>query len=232
MKDWAPLLQTLDWAPLLQTLAWIGLIIYGVKNFSGQLQGLLKAIRVRIKSGSSVKAGPFKLGAVSADLNSLEKVLPRRDHAAQDYELEKVSRSDTVAQDHEDDWSDERDNIYKKKKGIFLAHVIEPSGREGQLFDVFIYLVRHTPKTFGDIEHAKSKTFDDIEHAEFFLGRQWDNKVYKETLKNGLIGISTSAYGPFLCTCRVKMKDGKDGEELRLSRYIDFEMGRVYEHNS
>lgn len=188
-----------DWVPLLQTIAWIGLIVYGAKKFSTQLQGLFKAIQTRIQSGSSFKAGPVELGE---DLKSLEK----------------IPRSDSAALSHEDDWSKERDGLYANNNGIFLAHVIEPSDKTGQLFDIFIYLVRH-----------KSKLLEDIEYAEFFLGSYWGNKVYKETLKNGLIGISTSAYGPFLCTCRVKMKNGK---EIRLNRYIDFEMGRVFGHGS
>lgn len=186
-----------NWFSLLQTLAWIGLIIFGAKSFSVQLQGLFEAIRKRILSGSSFKAGPVELGE---DLKSLETV-PRGEIP------------ESVA---EDDWSKERDGVYALNNGFFLAHVIEPSEEDGQLYDVFIYLVRH-----------KSEIFEDIEYAEFFLGQYWGNKVYIETLKRGLIGISTSAYGPFLCTCRIQMKNGI---EIRLNRYIDFEMGRFFEH--
>ncbi len=187
-----------DWVPLIQTLAWIGLIVYSVRKFAPQLSGLFEAIKQRVVSGSSFKAGPVELGQ---DLKALEKVAP----------------SNTPAQ-QEDDWSKERNGLYDKNNGLFLTHVIEPSNKRGQDFDIFIYLVRH-----------KSELFSDIEYAEFFLGSYWGNKVYKESEKNGLIGISTSAYGPFLCTCRVKMKDGK---EVRLHRYIDFEMGRLFENRS
>ncbi len=188
-----------DWIPLLQTLSWIGLIVYSVKKFSTQLQSLFDAIKQRIASGSSFKAGPVELGQ---DLKALEKVKPAI-----------VSEETKV-----DDWSKERNEIYNNNNGLFLAHVIEPSKQDGQDYDIFIYLVRH-----------KSETLADIESAEFFLGSYWGNKVYNEKEINSLIGISTSAYGPFLCTCRVKMKDGK---EIRLSRYIDFEMGRVFETKS
>ncbi|MCU7918903.1 MAG: hypothetical protein KZQ99_08450 [Candidatus Thiodiazotropha sp. (ex Dulcina madagascariensis)] len=184
-----------DWIPLLQTLAWIGLIIYGARKFSAQLEGLFGAIQKRVSSGSLFKVGPVELGE---DLKALEKVNP--------------SAAPKAAQ--EVDWSKERNGIYQENCGIFLAHVIEPSEEKGQIYDIFIYLVRH-----------KSEFFDDLEYAEFFLGEYWGNKVYRETQKNGMIGITTSAYGPFLCTCRVKMRNGK---EIRLNRYIDFEMGRVF----
>lgn len=186
--------------PLLQTLSWIALIVYSVRKFSSQLQSLFEVIKQRISSGSSFKAGPVELGE---DLKVLEKITPSK---ASGEQLQ------------EDDWSKERNEVYNNNNGLFLAHVIEPSSKRGQDFDIFIYLVRH-----------KSETLSDIEYAEFFLGSYWGNKVYKETKKDGLIGISTSAYGPFLCTCRIKMKNGS---EIRLNRYIDFEMGRVFEQSS
>lgn len=188
-----------DWVPLLQSLAWIGLILYLVHSFTSQLQQLFDAIRQRIRAGSSFRAGPVELGA---DLKNLERVSP----------------SGPDSNPPEDDWSKERDEIYRNNCGLFLAHIIEPSDEEGQEYDIFIYLIRH-----------KSQHFDDIEKAEFFLGKYWDNKIFTETPKDGLLGVATSAYGPFLCTCRVTMRDGST---VRLSRYIDFEMGRVFEGRS
>lgn len=185
-----------EWVPLFQTLAWIALIIAGAKQFRVQIQTLVDAIQRRIISGSSIKAGPFELGE---DVKALEK----------------VPQSHSPSPPTEDDWSKERNAIYQENSGLFIAHVIEPSSETGQLYDIFIYLVRH-----------KSTMLDDIESAEFFFGAYWNNRVFKETKKNGLIGISTSAYGPFLCTCRVKMKSGLI---IRLHRYIDFEMGRVFQ---
>lgn len=96
-----------------------------------------------------------------------------------------------------------------------MAHVIEPSSDPDQLYDIFIFVVRH-----------KADFWADVEYAEFFLGAHWGNRVFREEPKDGLLGISTSAYGPFLCVCRVKMKDGRS---IRLHRYVDFEMGRFFE---
>lgn len=187
-----------EWVPLFQTIAWIGLIVLSARKFSAQLESLFEAVRVRIRSGSSFKAGPVELGE---DLRALEKVNP----------------SASIGGPKESDWVKERDSIYQSNNGIFLAHVIEPSTKKGQIYDIFIFLVRH-----------KSEFFNDVEYAEFFLGSYWGNKIFRETQKNGMIGITTSAYGPLLCTCRVKLKDGK---EIRLNRYIDFEMGRAFKDN-
>lgn len=193
MKDWISALK--DWVPFFQTIAWIGLIVFGAIKFSSKLELLLEAIRQRIQTGSSFKAGPMELGK---DLRGLEK----------------VSAGTNTAEISENGWSTERDEIYRVNNGLFLAHIIEPSDTHGQEYDIFIYLVRH-----------KSSDFSDVESAEFFFGSYWENRVFKEVNKNGLIGVATSAYGPFLCTCRVLMRNGK---EIKLNRYVDFEMGRMF----
>ena len=71
-------------------------------------------------------------------------------------------------------------------------HVLVPSKKPGQKYDVYIYLIKH-----------KTTDMSDIDYAEFFFGHMWGNKVFKESGGNGRIGVSTSAYGPFLCICRV-----------------------------
>lgn len=111
-------------------------------------------------------------------------------------------------------WADARKHIYSNNRGIFLTHVIKPSGVEGQKYDTFIYLVRH-----------ESNDFSDVQYAEFFLGPYWDNLVFKAIEENnGFIGISTSAYGTFLCLCRVIFKDGS---QIKIHRYIDFEAEKM-----
>lgn len=112
-----------------------------------------------------------------------------------------------------DEWNARRNAIYVDHRNLFLTHVIRPSSKPGQTFDVFIYLIRH-----------KSDDFSDIRVAEFFLGPYWENKVFPAVESNGFIGISTSAYGTFLCICRVTFNDGS---HLYLERYIDFESQRT-----
>lgn len=111
-------------------------------------------------------------------------------------------------------WNDARNKIYENSKGIFLAHIIKPSTKKGQLYDVFIYLFRH-----------KSDDFSDVKYAEFFLGPYWNNKVFEAVEETkGFIGISTSAYGTFLCTCKVTFHDNS---QIEIHRYIDFESERM-----
>ncbi|MBI1906384.1 MAG: hypothetical protein HYS20_09155 [Rhodocyclales bacterium] len=110
-----------------------------------------------------------------------------------------------------EDWISTRTDIYKQNHGFFIAHVLEPSRSEGQEYDIFIYLIRH-----------KSKEYGDVEKAEFFFGQYWHNKVYVGSKVGDLIGVKTTAYGPFLALCRVTLKDGSS---VMLSKYIDFEMG-------
>ena len=117
-----------------------------------------------------------------------------------------------------DEWNQRRNTVYSNHRKVFLTHVCRPSSKSGQLFDVFIYLIRH-----------KSEDFSDVLAAEFFLGPHWENKVFPAVAENGFIGISTSAYGTFLCICRVTFTDRT---QLFLERYIDFEMHRTGGGNS
>lgn len=112
-----------------------------------------------------------------------------------------------------DEWNARRNGVYEKHRNMFLTHVIRPSQKPGQQFDVFIYLVRH-----------KSTDFSDVRVAEFFLGPYWENRVFPAVERDGFIGISTAAYGTFLCICRVAFSDG---QHLFLERYIDFESHRT-----
>jgi hypothetical protein len=113
----------------------------------------------------------------------------------------------------EDEWNGHRDKIYSHHRGLFLTHVLSPSSDPGQLFDVFIYLIRH-----------KSEDLSDIVQAEFFLGRYWRNTIFTVVPEDGFVGISTSAYGTFLCVCRLTFSDG---ESIYLDRYVDFETQRT-----
>ena len=193
------------YVPLAQTVLWVGLIVGAGLLFRGQIRSLVDAVRVRVQTGSSIKAGPIELGE---DLRNLERVPAASDTPSPSSKGEAADRTAEA-------WSKERDALYASTRGVFLAHVIEPSTKKGQEFDIFIYLVRH-----------KSTDFADVQFAEFFLGSNWGNRVFREEAKRGLIGISTSAYGPMLCTARVHFRDGK---VVNLHRYIDFEMGRVFD---
>ncbi|MBI4855127.1 MAG: hypothetical protein HY818_00050 [Acetobacterium woodii] len=188
------------YVPLLQTLVWPTFISILLLIFRKHAGGIVEAIRHRIEKGSSVKAGPFEIGE---DLKGLEYAKPE------------VKPPQLTVDKTAQNWDQERSKIYENNRGLFLTHVIAPSNKPKQKYDIYIYLIKH-----------KSTDFSNVEFAEFFFGHMWGSKVYKEHLNQGVIGISTSAYGPFLCTCRVHMKDKTI---IFLSRYIDFEMERLIE---
>lgn len=50
-------------APLLQTILWVGLVAGIVMRFHRPIHGLLSALQRRIEAGSTIEAGPFKLGS-------------------------------------------------------------------------------------------------------------------------------------------------------------------------
>ncbi len=118
-------------------------------------------------------------------------------------------------------WTEKRNEIYLRNRDFFLVHVLEPSKQPHQKFDIFIFLVRHE----GVLKHEGIDFSIEIDYAEFFLGKTWGNRVFKvqNEGKGKPIGLSTSAYGTFLAICRVVFKDGY---EVILDRYIDFEMGK------
>lgn len=127
--------------------------------------------------------------------------------------LQVVSESELAPAGSTDVWNLRRQVVYDKSRGVFLTHVIRPSTKPGQTFDVFIYLIRH-----------RSEDLSDVHHAEFFLGRYWGNRVFEVSPRSGFVGVATSAYGTFLCVCRVTFTDGT---QVDLDRYIDFEMQRT-----
>ena len=94
---------------------------------------------------------------------------------------------------------------------MFLAHILNPSENPDQIYDIFIYLIKH--------KHPLS-TIEEVKYVEFYFGRQWGNKIFKVNNDGGFIGVNLSAYGEFLCTCKVTLKDGSS---ILLDKYIDFE---------
>lgn len=180
--------------PLWQTLAWVILIAGLVFAFRKHLYDLAEAIRKRVERGSALKAGPFELGG---DLQKMDDIGAKTNSAP-------------IA---ETSWEEERNAMYQDSRGLFLSHVLSPSDDPEQEFDIFVFLVRH-----------KQKGFADLEYAEFFLGQHWGNKVFREQAVDDTLGIRVSAYGPFLCVCKLTFHDG---HKATITRYVDFEMGKM-----
>ena len=191
------ILKFKDFVPLFQNILWVIFLIIILVVNRKLAKDLIVSLIDRIKKGSSFRLGSFELG---------EK-LQCIDYAEQ---TEKKSGSKGTEREKN------RTGIYEKNHGMFLTHILVLSKRREYKYDIYIYLIRHSPIDQNE------KYFLDVSSAEYFFGHMWGNEVFKVKPKKGIIGISTSAYAPFLCTCIVKMKDGS---EIELYKYIDFEMG-------
>ena len=116
-------------------------------------------------------------------------------------------------------WHHARIEEYERTNGYMLVHTYRPSLKPGQLYDIFIFLVRHRKGTAG----PPKREFIEIKQAEFFFGDSWKNRKFKVENAGGLIGIRTAAWGTFLATCRITFKK-RATKPIILHRYIDFEM--------
>lgn len=116
-------------------------------------------------------------------------------------------------------WTDERAKEYQRTSNLFLVHVCKPSARPGQRYDVTIFLMRHVPGP----EPNQTEGFEDVEKAEFYFGEGWGHQVFTAYNAGSFVGVSTSAWGMFLATCRVTFK-GANKTPVILHRYVDFEM--------
>jgi hypothetical protein len=188
LRPYVPLFQSCVWPTFLGLVLWC---------FRRPIASCVETVQKRIEAGSSLKAGPIEIGE---DLQHLDYATPR-------------SPSSHAVMPEPADWVTERNNIYKDNSGLFLTHVLTPSRKSDQEYDIFIYLIRH-----------KTTDISDIQKTEFFFGHMWGNEVFTEIPKDGMVGIATSAYGPFLCVCRVHLLNG---QIIKLHRYIDFEMGKL-----
>jgi hypothetical protein len=198
-----------DYVPLFQTLAWILFILISFRIFRPQFQSLFLAVISRIRTGSGLKVGPVEL---SPDLRALRYVSSEQPTPPSTGITVEDERDLSIVEER----IKQRHSIYEKHRDLFIVHVLSPSQVKGQEYDVFIYLIRH------DGDQEKPADLSDVEKAEFFFGGSWGNRIFVGTRKGKHIGVSTSAYGSFLCTCLVTFKDG---EHAMLDRYVDFEMG-------
>ena len=139
------LIKLKDYVPFFQTFLWIVLFLVITFVFRKFINLIFTTIVDRLRQGSSFKAGPLEVG---------EKLS----------QLEYVSQNDTkIVTPSVNDREEHRVSIYKENRGFFLTHLIYPSEKTGQGWDIFIYVIRHQEKGTKDIG------FSDIKKAEFFF---------------------------------------------------------------
>lgn len=196
-----------QYLPLLQSLVWPILIVVLILKYRNQIDQMLDILLLRLKQGSSLKAGPFELG----ELGNLEYKPPPR--LRNGYATTQPSGCQG-----KEAWIKERTGVYESQQGFFLTHVLSPSEKDPDGYEVFIYLLRHQRN-----DAPGPHDLSEVVKAEFFLGHMWGDRVFEVKPEKGMVGMATSAYGPFLCVCHVHLQDGS---VIRLNRYIDFEMGK------
>lgn len=215
--NWIDFLVSLG--PVVQTAIWAGVAVAGAIWLRGPLAELANVLLGRVRDGDSITT-PWLSVEKQTELKNLDQ------KKGQELNLSNkdIPKLQAEAKEEQGDsaqwWIEQRKGIYGSSKDVFLVHAISPSTDGGfkygqAAYDIFIYLKGH-----------KGRSLDDIDYAEFFLGHYWRNEVYRETQRSGSIGIRTSAYGPFLCVCRISFSDG---HKALVSRYIDFEMGSLFD---
>jgi hypothetical protein len=111
----------------------------------------------------------------------------------------------------------EREKIYRDNRFMVLVHELTPSSKPGFKYDISIYAKRHKRRGGSD-------DIFDVVKAEFYFGKSFGGQIFTGQRKGDVIGVTTSAYGTFLCICRITFEDG---EKIMIHRFIDFEMGDV-----
>lgn len=171
-----------------------------------ELRSLIRHVAVRIRSGASIEIGSFKLGSVktvasmstapspSAELIGLEEGPLPSGVFPEDLEL-----------------ANERARYYAQTRNVMLVHKLFKPTKQGQLYDVLLYVVPHYESTLLEVIRV-----------DYFLGRYWNNSIFSSSERSLSFAIRTSAYGTFLCAAKVVFNDEAS---TVVHRYIDFEMG-------
>ncbi len=197
------------YVPLFQTLVWAIIALVVLRAFRTQIQALADALAERARNSPfKAKVGPLEFDI--GELKDLKPVSPEKPAASS------VSPADMATAEER---RKQRQAIYQQNRDLFVTHVLTPAAQPGQQYDIYIYLIRH------DGDEDVPKDLSDVVKAEFFFGSYWDNQIFTGTWAGTRLGVRTSAYGPFLCTCLVTFADGY---QAMIYRYIDFEMGQLY----
>ncbi|KAB8155147.1 hypothetical protein EZY14_004480 [Kordia sp. TARA_039_SRF] len=186
------------WENLFPDILWISFwlfLLFITKEF---IKKIITALLNRVKHGAGMKIGSFELDGL--------KVSGNNNLSNNHFE---------ISEDQNNMRGKDRANVYKLHRGAMLTHKIFKSKKDGQLYDILIYVIPN-----------KSSNLIQVKSVEYYFGKFWGHKIFTSNDRSNGFAIATSAYGPFLCTAKINFNDGKS--EL-VYRYIDFEMGNVAE---
>lgn len=189
-----------DVAAILPTLLWFIFALILLFVFKDALRELLTIVIWRVRTGSQLKVASFEIGA---------------SYVSAQGDVTKMGKGGLlqVRVDETGGRYQERKQYYEPNRKIFLVHRLAPSRDPKQLYDILIYLLPHEGATLAGVQKV-----------EYYFGRSWGDRIFTSIDRANGFPISTSAYGPFVCTAEVFFTDGAS---TMLWRYIDFEMGTV-----
>lgn len=195
-------MPTIPWQDILNilpSLLWFFLTVLALLIFRKPIRELVSIMIWRVRTGSQLKIASFEIGI------SQYYVSPSGE--------KKNDGVYEVRQDEDGYRFKERDSYYRPNRRIFMVHKITPSEKEKQLYDILIYLIPH-----------KDATLINVSKVDYYFGKYWGNSIFTSIDRANGFPISTSAYGPLVCTAEIHFSDG---EKCMTWRYIDFEMGSI-----
>jgi hypothetical protein len=183
----------------LPALLWFLLAALALFTLRREISTLFENLSWRLRTGAEVKLFSLELGQ--------SYVAQSIDGAADEMHFEHYPDKDGAR------WK-ERERYYLPSRHVLLVHRIAPSKHPGMLYDVQIYLLPHRGRG----------TLANVSKVDYYFGKHWGNQIFICTDRGRGFPITTSAYGPFMCTAELTFTDG---EKVMIGRYIDFEMGAV-----
>lgn len=195
---------------VLSAMAWPAAIAALFVFYRPNLTRLIDAFTAKFERAADIKLGSIELKGARLDPS------PNAPEVAIDgnaYSREKASETDRS----------KRDKLYNSTRSLMLVHRIRPSAKQGQEFDISVFLVRK------ESEDNTTARFNDVDFVEYYLGRWFGGKPHGSkfvvrTPDNGF-AMTTSAYGSPLCVAKIHFHDGEVAETYR---YLDFEMQAVF----
>lgn len=182
----------------LPSILWVLLVLVALLLFRREIRDVFQNLSWRLRTGAALKLFSLELGqsyvSPSIDTNKDETLLKHR--------------IDT----DEARWH-QREQYYKPNRNIHLVHRLAPSAKSGMLYDIQLYLVPH-----------REATLSNVSKVEYYFGRHWGKQIFTSIDRSRGFVISTSTFGPFMCTAELHFTDG---ETVIINRYVDFEMGAI-----
>lgn len=181
----------------MSTILWIAALAFLLIYFRREIDAVSGLIVRRLRQGSGIRVGSFELGKAYVSPGELSAVGGA---------IQKVRKDD--GRRHA-----QREQYYQPNRLIMLVHRVSPSASRGQLYDILLYLMPHP---------NSDATLLGVKQVEYYFGKSWNRSIFTSVDRARGFPISTSAYGPFMCTAEIEFVDGN---KVMVSRYVDFEMG-------